>query len=53
MEETKRRRAIQENYNLLHGVEPEAIVKEIAEEMIQLDYGISEEAFSKNQRKVS
>lgn len=51
MEETKRRRAIQENYNLLHGIEPEAIVKEIAEEMIQLDYGISEEAFSKKSKK--
>lgn len=51
MEETKRRRTIQENYNLLHGIEPEAIIKEIAEEMIQLDYGISEEAFSKKSKK--
>ena len=51
MEETERRRGIQENYNLLHGLEPESIVKEIAEEIIQLDYGISKEAFSQKSKK--
>lgn len=49
--ETQRRRKIQEKYNLLYGIQPESIVKEIAEEMIQLDYGISEDAFRKKTKK--
>lgn len=51
MEETTRRRMTQENYNLLHGIKPESILKEISEEMIQLDYGISQNSFEKKPKK--
>lgn len=51
IEETKRRRQVQENYNLLHQIEPAAILKEIAEDIIELDYGISKKQLEKKTKK--
>lgn len=51
IEETERRRTVQGSYNLLHGIKPESILKEISEEMIQLDYGISQNSFEKKSKK--
>ena len=49
--ETERRRKIQKEYNAYHHIDPKSIVKEIAEDLINLDYGIEEKKFE-NDKKV-
>jgi excinuclease ABC subunit B len=41
IEETDRRRTKQREYNAYHNIDPTTIIKEIAEDMINLDYGMS------------
>jgi len=49
--ETERRRKIQKEYNAYNHIDPKSIVKEIAEDLINLDYGIEEKKFE-NDKKV-
>jgi len=49
--ETERRRKIQKEYNAYNHIDPKSIIKEIAEDLINLDYGIEEKKFE-NDKKV-
>ena len=40
IDETNRRRKIQHEYNVFHNIDPKTIVKEISEDLINLDYGL-------------
>lgn len=40
IDETSRRRKIQHEYNVFHNIDPKTIVKEISEDLINLDYGL-------------
>ena len=48
--ETARRRKIQNEYNVINGIDPKSIIKEISEELINLDYGLPEEKQSKEKK---
>ena len=48
--ETARRRKIQNEYNVINGVDPKSISKEISEELINLDYGLPEEKQGKEKK---
>lgn len=48
--ETARRRKIQNEYNVLNGIDPKSIIKEISEELINLDYGLPEEKQGKEKK---
>ncbi len=48
--ETARRRKIQNEYNVINGIDPKSISKEISEELINLDYGLPEEKQSKEKK---
>lgn len=52
--ETNRRRRIQEKYNKEHNIDPKTVVREIGEELLNLDYGINEDTFKRveSERKV-
>ena len=51
IDETNRRRKIQNEYNIYNNIDPKSVVREIAEEMVNLDYGISEESFEEAREK--
>ena len=40
IDETNRRRKIQNEYNVFNNIDPKTIVKEISEDLINLDYGL-------------
>ncbi|MHD0318407.1 excinuclease ABC subunit UvrB [Fusobacterium sp. THCT1E2] len=40
IDETNRRRKIQHEYNVFHNIDPKTIVKEISEDLVNLDYGL-------------
>ena len=48
--ETARRRKIQNEYNVINDIDPKSIIKEISEELINLDYGLSEEKQGKEKK---
>lgn len=48
--ETVRRRKIQNEYNVINGIDPKSIIKEISEELINLDYGLPEEKQGKEKK---
>ena len=48
--ETARRRKIQNEYNVTNGIDPKSIIKEISEELINLDYGLPEEKQGKEKK---
>lgn len=48
--ETARRRKIQNEYNVINGIDPKSIIKEISEELINLDYGLPEEKQDKEKK---
>lgn len=48
--ETARRRKIQNEYNVINSIDPKSIIKEISEELINLDYGLSEEKQGKEKK---
>lgn len=52
IEETYRRREIQNSYNIVNGIDPKSIIREISEEVLNFDYGIPEEKLEeKSNRK--
>ena len=51
--ETARRRKIQNEYNVINGIDPKSIIKEISEELINLDYGLPEEKQGKEKKLFS
>lgn len=48
--ETARRRKIQNEYNVINGIDPKSIIKEISEELSNLDYGLPEEKQGKEKK---
>ncbi len=48
--ETARRRKIQNEYNVINGIDPKSIIKEISEELINLDYVLPEEKQGKEKK---
>lgn len=48
--ETARRRKIQNEYNVINGIDPKSIIKEISEELINLDYELPEEKQGKEKK---
>lgn len=48
--ETERRRKIQKEYNAYNHIDPKSIIKEIAEDLINLDYGIEEKKFENDKK---
>ena len=48
--ETARRRKIQNEYNVINDIDPKSIIKEISEELINLDYGLPEEKQGKEKK---
>lgn len=51
IDETYRRRKIQNEYNLINHIDPKSVVREIEEEVLNLDYGISQESFDEAAEK--
>lgn len=47
MDETDRRRKIQNEYNVFNNIDPKSVVREVSEDILNLDYGIDEETFKK------
>ncbi|MGY0394132.1 excinuclease ABC subunit UvrB [Fusobacterium sp.] len=43
IDETYRRRKIQNQYNIENGIDPKTVIREISEDVINLDYGLPEE----------
>ena len=48
--ETNRRRKKQIEYNAYNNINPKSIIKEISEDLINLDYGIEDEILDKNKK---
>ena len=48
--ETERRRKIQKEYNVYNNIDPKSIVKEISEDLINLDYGIEDKNFEEGKK---
>lgn len=51
IDETYRRRKIQNEYNIEHNIDPKSVIREIGEDMLSLDYGISEETLNIKENK--
>lgn len=47
IEETERRRKIQHEYNIFNNIDPKSIIREVSEEILNLDYGLASEETSK------
>ncbi|MCI6152582.1 MAG: excinuclease ABC subunit UvrB [Fusobacterium perfoetens] len=47
IEETERRRKIQHEYNVFNNIDPKSIIREVSEEILNLDYGLDTEDTSK------
>ncbi len=43
IDETERRRKIQREYNTFHNIDPKSVVREVSEEVLNLDYGLPQE----------
>lgn len=43
IDETERRRKIQREYNAFHNIDPKSVVREVSEEVLNLDYGLPQE----------
>lgn len=55
IDETERRRAVQREYNAFNNIDPKSVVREVSEEVLNLDYGLpAEETKAKpNEKKYS
>ncbi len=55
IDETERRRAVQREYNAFNNIDPKSVVREVSEEILNLDYGLpAEETKAKpNEKKYS
>lgn len=52
IDETERRRAVQKEYNAFNHIDPKSVVREVSEEVLNLDYGLpQEEVKSKSSEK--
>ncbi len=52
IDETERRRAVQKEYNVFNHIDPKSVVREVSEEVLNLDYGLpQEEVKSKSSEK--
>lgn len=47
IEETERRRKIQKEYNVFNNIDPKSIIREVSEEVLNLDYGLDIEETKK------
>lgn len=47
IEETERRRKIQKEYNIFNNIDPKSIIREVSEEVLNLDYGLDIEETKK------
>lgn len=47
IEETERRRKIQKEYNIFNNIDPKSIIREVSEEILNLDYGLDIEETKK------
>lgn len=52
IDETNRRRKIQNQYNIENGIDPKTVIREISEEIINLDYGLPDEVVKEKDKKV-
>lgn len=43
IDETERRRTVQREYNAFHNIDPKSVVREVSEEVLNLDYGLPQE----------
>lgn len=51
IDETYRRRKIQNEYNVYHNINPQNVIREVGEDILNLDYGISEKSFQEAKDK--
>lgn len=52
IDETNRRRKIQNQYNIENGIDPKTVIREISEDIINLDYGLPDEVIKEKDKKV-
>ena len=52
IDETNRRRKIQNQYNIENGIDPKTVIREISEYIINLDYGLPDEVVKEKDKKV-
>ena len=52
IDETNRRRKIQNQYNIENGIDPKTVIREISEDIINLDYGLPDEVVKGKDKKV-
>lgn len=52
IDETNRRRKIQNQYNIENGIDPKTVIREISEDIINLDYGLPDEIVKEKDKKV-
>ena len=51
IDETERRRVKQREYNAYNNIDPQTIIREVAEDLINLDYGLDMEAVDRKDKK--
>lgn len=52
IDETNRRRKIQNQYNIENVIDPKTVIREISEDIINLDYGLPDEVVKEKDKKV-
>lgn len=52
IDETNRRRKIQNQYNIENEIDPKTVIREISEDIINLDYGLPDEVVKEKDKKV-
>ncbi|ADO82308.1 excinuclease ABC subunit UvrB [Ilyobacter polytropus] len=51
IEETKRRRKVQKEYNKTYNIDPKTVIREISEEVLNFDYGVDIDSYEKEKVK--
>ncbi len=51
IEETERRREVQEEYNKTYDIDPKTVIREISEEVLNFDYGVDMESYEREKVK--
>lgn len=52
IDETNRRRKIQHQYNIDNGIDPKTVIREISEDIINLDYGLPDDMIKEREKKL-
>lgn len=52
IDETNRRRKIQNQYNIDNGIDPKTVIREISEDIINLDYGLPNDVTKEGEKRV-